>query len=657
LEIKVNDIPDWAALELKALYAEHDRIWKTARPLAKSIYTRMGWKPTPQQVYNVLNDIKPEDIITECGKEKRFDSFWGGYRFCGRTCECSRKQAAIKGALTNTERYGVSSALARPDIRDKRDQTMLDRYGVKHSGSSPELLAKAQSTMLERYGVDNSGKMAQNIERMQSENNPNKSEVNKAKTRATLKERYGVESVFHSPEVMAKTRNTMLERYGVEKAAQNPELFAKIKATNLERYGVEFLQQSEEMRDRSRATMQERYGVDNSSQVPEVIEKRKQTNLDRYGVESCLRIPEVAANIKRKANKTNLKRYGNSHISHRHLTPEAVEILTNKEIFTEYIEHKAIATVANELGVNTTTIYKYCGEYGIANHRSSYEREILSHIQYVDDIVTNYRRLQMLNNHGKKITFELDFYIPSRNLAIEFNGIYWHSDIFKDRYYHQRKYLACKEQGIRLLMINEDEWLRNSDVIKSKISNVLGNSERGTPARKLSLQSISPTGANTFIARHHIQGATGSIINAVAAYDGDELVGVMAFNKQRGTGDIELIRFCSSGKTHAGMFSRMFKWAIREWNYDKVLSFADLRYSEGAVYETNGFELVNEIPPDYRYVLGNETFHKSAFTKKNIEKKFSLDMSVLTERQAMEELGIPRIYDCGKLKYCWNKTK
>ena len=60
----------------------------------------------------------------------------------------------------------------------------------------------------------------------------------------------------------------------------------------------------------------------------------------------------------------------------------------------------------------------------------------------------------------------LDIYIPSLSLAIEYNGIYWHSEhndrIYKE--YHLDKYLKCKENNIDLIHIFEfeslDKWKR-----------------------------------------------------------------------------------------------------------------------------------------------------------------------------------------------------
>jgi hypothetical protein len=81
------------------------------------------------------------------------------------------------------------------------------------------------------------------------------------------------------------------------------------------------------------------------------------------------------------------------------------------------------------------------------------------------------------------------------------------------------------------------------------------------------------------------------------------------------------------------------------------LSFADLRYSDGGVYEKNGFVNIAMVPVDYKYIVNGKTVHKSSFTKDKIRRKFGETGG--TEREMMARLGFLRIYDCGKIKYEW----
>lgn len=91
------------------------------------------------------------------------------------------------------------------------------------------------------------------------------------------------------------------------------------------------------------------------------------------------------------------------------------------------------------------------------------EKDITNFIQSLtsESIIENDRRV--INPQ------ELDIYVPNKNLAFEYNGMYWHSDLFKDKDYHQKKFLKCKEKGIRLIQINEYDWMNKQDIVKSII--------------------------------------------------------------------------------------------------------------------------------------------------------------------------------------------
>lgn len=77
--------------------------------------------------------------------------------------------------------------------------------------------------------------------------------------------------------------------------------------------------------------------------------------------------------------------------------------------------------------------------------------------------------------------YELDFYLKKFKLAIEVNGIIWHSEKFnKDKYYHLNKIKRCEEKGIRLLHFFEDEIKNNFEYVKNTILQVINNYESFT---------------------------------------------------------------------------------------------------------------------------------------------------------------------------------
>ena len=59
---------------------------------------------------------------------------------------------------------------------------------------------------------------------------------------------------------------------------------------------------------------------------------------------------------------------------------------------------------------------------------------------------------------------EIDIFIPSKNIAIEYDGLYWHSsNKFSGRTiekkYHLNKTEQCLKKGIKLIHIFENEWI------------------------------------------------------------------------------------------------------------------------------------------------------------------------------------------------------
>ena len=463
------------------------------------------------------------------------------------------------------------------------------------------------------------------------------------KSKATCLEKYGTEYYFQSDDYLEKSKETIMEKYGVERIGSSKEIRDKIASTMKERYGVVAAMKSPVLRKRFEQIMMKRYGVITPMDSKVIRDKAIKSRIDSLGVEYPLSSPEIRQKIK----DNNLTKYGVEFHTQRHIKPEHFAILNDPEALRREMERHSRESLAKLLCVNVSTIDNYCNKHGIYNYRSSYEVEIAA---WLEDIGIEY----IANRKHSVAQVSLDFFLPDYNIALEFNGIYWHSTAIKpDNLYHRKKHEACKGADIRLLMINEDEWLFRKDAVKSFIINILGKSERGSAARKLRIAPIPNSIANSFYDDNHIQGSAGSISYSIAGFEGDNLVSAMSFTSQRRTGKIELIRFCSDGKQHQGAFSRLLKNAIREQGYQEIISFADLRYSQGNVYLKNGFTLEKEISPDYRYVYGDRTYHKSSFTKKRIATKFGIDMTDLTERQATEMLGIPRIYDCGKLKFVW----
>lgn len=256
---------------------------------------------------------------------------------------------------------------------------------------------------------------------------------------------------------------------------------------------------------------------------------------------------------------------------------------------------------------------------------------------------------------------ELDMVNHDRKIAIEYCGLHWHSELIgKSKHYHLDKLLDCSDQNYRLITIFENEWLHKPDIVKSRLSNILGKSTKSVGARNLSLREIDWGSTKRFLDAHHIQSAGAPSSLRMGAFLNETLVGVMTMSKGRAalgsssSDHWELVRFSTDGNTYAGMASRLFKRLITDNDINHVVSYADRRWSNGGLYDAIGFTLTHSSAPNYWYFKSGQTVldHRYKFRKSVIVDKLGGDMD-LSEWENMKLLGYDRIWDCGNLRYDW----
>ena len=254
---------------------------------------------------------------------------------------------------------------------------------------------------------------------------------------------------------------------------------------------------------------------------------------------------------------------------------------------------------------------------------------------------------------------EIDVYIPSLNLGIEYNGLHWNSErLGKDKNYHLDKLNKCNEQGIKLIQIFEDEWINHREICESKLKQICGlNTNPKIFARKCKVVEITDKNeAYEFLDKNHIQGRTGFTI-ALGAYYNNELVGVMTFKKEK-DGYWDLNRFVTDiNHQCVGIGGKLFKHFIRNYPFIEIKSFADRRWTidpTNNLYTKLGFEFDSYVPPTYWYYKDGEIVrhHKFGFRKQILHKRYGLPLG-LKESEMTETLGYTRIWDCGLIKYVY----
>lgn len=251
---------------------------------------------------------------------------------------------------------------------------------------------------------------------------------------------------------------------------------------------------------------------------------------------------------------------------------------------------------------------------------------------------------------------ELDIYIPNKQLAIEFDGLYWHSECIKsDKNYHLNKTKICEDQEIHLVHIFENEWLYKQDIVKSRIKNLLGIYDKTIGARQCKVTAVDSKTSLLFLDENHIQGKAISKVNLGLFYQ-DELVSLMTFSKPRFSKqyDWELVRFCNKLGWHIpGAASKLLQQFEKHYKPASLVSYADRRwsYSKKNVYQTLGFTLSHRSTPNYWYWKNTEFSSRIKYQKHKLAMLLETFDPELSEIDNMLANGYNRIFDCGNLVY------
>ena len=93
------------------------------------------------------------------------------------------------------------------------------------------------------------------------------------------------------------------------------------------------------------------------------------------------------------------------------------------------------------------------------------------------------------------------------NLAIEYNGVWWHCDRIMDRYDNYKKYILCQRKGIRLIQIWECDWISKRSQVESLLMTALGINKKVVYARKCTTVNLNSTEKDLFLSKYHMQGS------------------------------------------------------------------------------------------------------------------------------------------------------
>lgn len=454
------------------------------------------WFESKRRAFScVARGIFHKVVCSTCGQDIPVMKAIQGRTHCSSKCNGNDSETRRKVMETNLERYGAENTFASDKIKQKIREINLERYGTDNPSKSEQIKSKIKTVMMERYGVESAlqkkefrDKYKWTMMNRYGVDSPMRSEEIKNRAIQTNLRKFGHEWNFQSEEFKEKSRETCLRKYGCEHTGESSEVRAKMSQTNLKRYNVKNPLQSREIRQKGIETIIKKYGCECVSQIEEVKKKIKETSLKKYGVENPMQCEEV----RNKVKKTNFERYGYEKIGQcpefieqriktvhsntydrmlSELSDDAIPMFTREEYVglangNDLIEYEWKCVHCGKMfrrSISSITHAPKCPFCGYVF--SSGEMEIINLIKSNCDseIVTHTR--QVLPSHH-----ELDIYIPDRKIAIEYNGLYWHSiENGKDKEYHISKSIECEQLGIHLIHVFGDEWKRRKDEISSFI--------------------------------------------------------------------------------------------------------------------------------------------------------------------------------------------
>lgn len=370
-----------------------------------------------------------------------------------------------------------------------------------------------------------------------------------------------------------------------------------------------------QINQRRACTMQERYGVAYNSQRPDIKHMWKQP-----------RVHEQASDLLKDA----------------------------AWLRTQYQTHKrTLCDIGDELGVYYGTVAHWARQHGIEI------RQQVNRSQMEDHIAEWLRKQSVSVTQGDWSILgnrELDIFLPDHQLAIEVNGLFWHSwnpsvGIPEDRERHVHKLARCREQGIRLIQITDWHWNHCCEPVTGVLKSALGlNQVIG--ARHTRVERIQPNQARKFMNQHHLSGFCAAREHWALIHNNQPVMCVSVGRNRfdRNQSCAELVRMATaSGVTVTGGFSRL----LAQLN-QPLISYVDNDWFTGAGYARVGFQHVRDTGPGYWWTDGNTIISRHRCQKANLAKWLPSFDPELSESKNLFAAGFRRYWNSGNSVWKWD---
>lgn len=448
-------------------------------------------------------------------------------------------------------------------------------------------------------------------------------------------------NIVKSKELIKECRKrTNLLKYGVDNPSKSTTVKTKISSANKINKNI--------IIEKRRKTKLEKYGSETynnmkKNQETKILnhgdpyyngrDKYKETMLEKYGVDNGFKLPELK---KEKTDRLFIE---------KGYSDEFKELISNRDKSIEYLAGRSLNyyDLTKLFNAPYYVIQNWISRLNLQDYinyqfegRSHYEDEIIDYLKNigVQNIQTN---VKILDKE------EADIYLPDNNLIIEFDGTYWHSDLFKAKNYHLNKSLLAEKLGYRLIHIYQYEWddINQQEKIKQLLRIACGKVNERIYARNCEVKIIRNKEARLLNDKVHLQNHRNAKVTYGLFYK-NELVQLMSFSKRKKglDTDWEIIRGCpGSNNIVIGGVSKLFKHFVKDYNPTSVFSYCDFNKFNGKSYEELGMKLIGSTGPDLTYIIKGKCFKRQYSNYKNIKDKVDY-----------------RIWGAGSKKYLWERN-
>lgn len=529
---------------------------------------------------------------------------------------CSHACSGIKNKETSMEKYGVAHHLKKESTSNsmqKKANTNLERYGKPHVLQVKSINDKMQENIRKKNG---------GYHFMQKESGSGAQE----KIRTAVKIEFGdtYDHYFQTDDCKEKIKHTYNERFGTDHHTRVPEIRQKIEETWIRKYGVNNPWKNPEIIDQMQKDRYQKL----SEIHPNEIARRFYTNL--IEIDDATALQFELQEIEQKAVENSLigvSRHTGIPLSHIN------SILANNPFLKSYINYDTRMSSFPERDL--TSIFEQEGILVIRNDR--------------------------------KIIFpkELDCVFPEQKVAIEINGIYYHSEIRggKNSSYHLDKTKGCNNQGYKLFHFTDIQLDTKKDIILSMMRNSLGKTRTKIYARRTEIRMVSRDDYMNFFNSNHIDGNARSKF-AIGLFHENELVMCISFDKPRNGHDkgyeYEIIRMATKLDMNVvGGFQKIWSYFIKTYNPISVMSYQDRRYGgfpSNAYRSVMTLERITEPSWEVVNIKTGEVFHRLWFSSNRMKNLFAENYDdTKTTKENLVKNGFDYIWNCGN--YVWSYKK